>query len=384
MNELMMMGPAGCDSRKRFLATASALALLTSFCAVAPAQAAEDAARPTVWIELGGQLERIDGGQDAFAPSFVTKHLNAPYNVISPLSAQKLPRYGFGGEAKVSFKPDDEGWLFSAAIRYGRSNADKHLHQQTKTNLVQKTAKYDDPIWGHHAFITKIVKRFSDLDAKHAESHAVVDFAAGKDVGLGLLGGSSHSTLSLGVRFAQFQSKSTIGFKSFPDPHYSTQAFISDPGAHHHSYFAQQNVERSFRGIGPSLSLENASLLARNAESDSITFDWGVNAALLFGRQKAAGAHQTSSRYFMGSPYANALTTNHTVTSKPFARSRSKIVPNLGGFAGLSARYAHAKFSLGYRGDFFFGAMDGGNDARDTRNRSFHGPFATISMGLGG
>jgi hypothetical protein len=65
-------------------------------------------------------------------------------------------------------------------------------------------------------------------------------------------------------------------------------------------------------------------------------------------------------------------------------RSRSVIVPNVGGFAGLSYRYSNAKLSLGYRADFFFGAMDGGIDTRKTYDRNFYGPFATISVGLGG
>jgi hypothetical protein len=58
------------------------------------------------------------------------------------------------------------------------------------------------------------------------------------------------------------------------------------------------------------------------------------------------------------------------------------VVPNVGGFAGLSARYSNAKLSFGYRADFFFGAMDGGLDARDAGNRSFHGPFATVGIGF--
>jgi hypothetical protein len=33
---------------------------------------------------------------------------------------------------------------------------------------------------------------------------------------------------------------------------------------------------------------------------------------------------------------------------------------------------------------YFLGAMDGGIDARKTYDRNFHGPFATISIGLGG
>jgi hypothetical protein len=59
-------------------------------------------------------------------------------------------------------------------------------------------------------------------------------------------------------------------------------------------------------------------------------------------------------------------------------------VPNVGGFAGLTFRHADAKVSFGYRADFFFGAMDGGIDTRNTSTVSFHGPFATISIGLGG
>jgi hypothetical protein len=60
------------------------------------------------------------------------------------------------------------------------------------------------------------------------------------------------------------------------------------------------------------------------------------------------------------------------------------IVPNIGGFAGLSVRFPNAKVSLGYRADAFFGAMDGGIDVRKTYDRDFYGPFATISIGLGG
>lgn len=49
-------------------------------------------------------------------------------------------------------------------------------------------------------------------------------------------------------------------------------------------------------------------------------------------------------------------------------------MPNVGGFAGLSVKYAAAKVSFGYRADFFFGAMDGGIDVRRTEDFGFHGP----------
>jgi hypothetical protein len=40
--------------------------------------------------------------------------------------------------------------------------------------------------------------------------------------------------------------------------------------------------------------------------------------------------------------------------------------------------------SVGYRADFFFGAMDTGLDTRDRETRSFYGPYASVSIGLGG
>jgi hypothetical protein len=50
----------------------------------------------------------------------------------------------------------------------------------------------------------------------------------------------------------------------------------------------------------------------------------------------------------------------------------------------LSARYSNARLSFGYRADVFFGAMDAGIDARHSKDAVFHGPFAKISIGLGG
>jgi hypothetical protein len=59
-------------------------------------------------------------------------------------------------------------------------------------------------------------------------------------------------------------------------------------------------------------------------------------------------------------------------------------VPNVGGFAALSYRFTNAKISAGYRADFFFGAKDSGLETRTTADVGFHGPFATISFGIGG
>jgi hypothetical protein len=82
--------------------------------------------------------------------------------------------------------------------------------------------------------------------------------------------------------------------------------------------------------------------------------------------------------------YANGEYQTHYQRSANSNRKRMVTVPNIGGFAGLSWRYANAKVSFGYRADEFFGAMDGGIDSYKAKNRGFFGPFANISIGLGG
>ena len=81
--------------------------------------------------------------------------------------------------------------------------------------------------------------------------------------------------------------------------------------------------------------------------------------------------------------YANRYVVSH-YSANPPARSRFVTVPNLGGFAGLTFRVENFKMSAGYRADFFFGAMDGGIDTTQKENCGFFGPFASVSIGLGG
>lgn len=120
------------------------------------------------------------------------------------------------------------------------------------------------------------------------------------------------------------------------------------------------------------------------SSEDGITFDWGVAAALLFGRQKASISHSTMETKFNKYQFNYPNEVVYHLTTPPISRHRSIVVPNVGGFAGISFRRANAKVSFGYRGDFFFGAMDGGIEMRKSEDMSFHGPFASVSIGLGG
>jgi hypothetical protein len=296
----------------------------------------------------------------------------------------------------VAFQPEGSDWKFEASLRYGRSNTAKSSHEQTATPpILQGTISV--PLFNLHQHISTspAARRFADGFARTHTSYAVLDFQAGKDVGLGLFG--ARSDVNLGVRVAQFTSRSSVRITANPGgvvPYkYSTNVrgfpgYINAPNITRETwdiYHASASISRSFRGIGPSLSLTESIPLAGRAETMRVNFDFGANGALLFGRQKATVHHKTNDdRPVIPHPYNFKTMTPYYHHSYNLPRSRSVVVPNVGGFAGLSFNYANAKIKFGYRADFFFGAMDGGIEVRKTYDRSFYGPFATISIGLGG
>jgi len=371
MSELNNTRPRA-DLRWQLLTGASAL-VLGAYIGTTNAAKAEDADRPTVWIELGPQIERMGTGQEIFNPVFLTKF--AEPNFESPLSIQRQPRYAVGGEGKITLEPTGSDWIFSISARYGRSKNRGSRYQQ-----LQVTAP--------GALVQNL-----GASTSNAESHAVIDFQAGKDVGLGMFLASRSSNLSLGVRFAQFTSRRNVHLSGLPDfSRTGSQKYGSN--AIWHRYFGTVEAEHDFRGVGPSFSWDASRSVLGKGGDGGITLDWGVNAAILFGRQTARGDHKQTGLRYDHYRRTNALvnppiqrityTTSGYHHVSDINRSRSVVVPNLGGFAGLSFRYPNAKISLGYRADFFFGAMDGGIDTRKTYNQSFYGPFATVSIGLGG
>lgn len=386
MSELINTNTNRATIRKHFLTTASAAALMAYVAAAMPARA-EDPDRPTVWIELGGQLEMLQGTSSPFVAPFMTlTPTPAPFNEAPPIESQQPKNTAWGLEGSLDFQPKDSDWTFSAGIRYGRSRTKRHVHQQSAVpDLVFQYTLYQQ-YTGTRVFP---FQQFADTKLLASESHLLLDFMAGKDVGLGSFGKSGRSTISAGVRFAQFSSKArvdsyarpTVGYKFVPLPAFP-QVLL--PASYFHAYTMHANAERSFHGIGPSVSWKASATLLGN-DHVHLDADWGVNGALLFGRQKAKTSHSTHAYYQTGVQYTprNYVEAYPTRMSHS-TRSRSVIVPNIGGFAGLSVNYPNAKVSLGYRADFFFGAMDTGIDYRQSKDVGFHGPFATISIGLGG
>jgi hypothetical protein len=391
--------------RWQLLASVSAIALIGFVCETDIATAADaDSDHPLVWIELGGQLSRLDDGQEIFAPVFPGSPPRP--SIFEP--SQKLdgpPRFSIDEEAKLSFQPDNSDWVFSASVRFGRSANKKHAHQQTNPHAFTIYYYTTAPSYaGGIAHRNKRKNVTTPQDAKFADTlvdsrdqHLIMDFQAGKDVGMGMFGSKGGSSvLNLGVRFAHFSAKSNIALKSNPDwkfhykylPIAKNYGFTGSKfatGQIYHSNAAGFIATRQFHGIGPSLSW-NASAPISGVQQDSeIMLDWGVNAAVLFGRQKTRVQHHTTGFYQNG-PLFNPppKTVDYHNAPAPRSNSRTVIVPNVGGFAGLTFRVQDFKVSAGYRADLFFGAMDGGIDAAKKENVGFYGPFANISVGIGG
>jgi len=386
MSELINKNDDRTTIRWKLLTGASALALASW---INQALAGDDA--PVVWIDLGGQLERTDQTQQFFAPPF-THSLIADGTIPSDIS-QKPPLYSSVFEGALEFDPRNSKWQFSASIRYGRSNGSNASHVQT-SNPQTAYLLASIPAFGIHVtnHVTGRSRKFGETAARTDERHLILDFQARRDVGLGMFGG--NSTVDLGVRFAQFTSRSRAELTADSGPHWQYKyqttfagysANIQIPTEGWDIYHAKIAISRSFRGVGPSLAFKTSVPLAGNAQDGQLGFDMGVNGALLFGRQRTHGHHQT----YDDEPYIPhhynfiPLVSVYHHHYDP-SRSRSVTVPNLGGFAALSFNYVDAKISLGYRADFFFNAIDGGIDARKSENRGFFGPYASISVGLGG
>jgi iron complex outermembrane receptor protein len=378
MSELMNKQNTERGFRVHLLTTVCTLALLASVCTHDANAADEDANHPIFWIELGGQLDHVIGQGEPFAPVFIAANPNSPVlQSVTPLQAQNPPPFSFGEESKITFQPEGSDWVFSVAVNYGRSSNFKHVDHQTN-RVFSEQYPYTPT-----RYLKTDLESFANTQVHRRESHAILDFTVGKDVGLGMFGQESSSVLSLGVRFAQFSSEETFNLKARPDLVVTYQYLgpFKVPNKYFNTYQATGQATRSFRGIGPSLSWNGSAPFAGGPQTGELSFDWGVNAAILFGKQRVRTQHQESAHHGHGE-IAYTTVYVHPVTGR--SNVRTVTAPNFGGFAGASYRIENFKVSLGYRADFFFGAVDGGIDARKSEPLGFYGPFASVSVGLGG
>jgi hypothetical protein len=310
----------------------------------------------------------------------------------SPSSYQNTPNSGFDWQGQVEFQPADSDWILKAGIRYGRSGRSQLAHEskviaatRTKLLFIGGGAFYFPctAAASYAACHSGKDRNFIDAHSDQTEQHTIMDFEAGVNIGIGMFGKEGQGTISGGMRVAQFKSHAHTDVNS--DPEYVLTPAI----AYHNVYESRGDEDRSFHGMGPEVSWEAGQPFWGNLEDGQFTLDWGVNAAVLFGRQSvnaqhfSSYCHETGYSKIVGCVTAANYGPGHSQV-KITRRSRRKVVTNLGGYIGASARYKNAKISFGYRADTFFGAMDGGQETAKDYNRGFYGPYMNVSVGLGG
>jgi len=359
--------------------------------------------RPQVWLQFGGNFNASMGHDNvaydptsAYAPNFPNgggPTPSWPSTLPTPPDLEKLPNMGFDWQGAATIQPADSDWQFKAGVRYGRSSRNKHYHKSayagTKTNVIAGgqsipctfVGQYYGPEYLAGCYHGSI-KEFVDSQNLSRETHMMLDFTLGKDVGLGSMGG----TLAAGVRIAQFteQAKNDIG----ADPNYNI--YQSAFQKYHDTYQFTSTEKRSFRGAGPEVTWDANQVLWGLDDDVQVTFDWGINASVLFGQQKVVLHHEVSHCRHTGLGI-NAGCDGVGIggedgqvhePDEDINRSTSATVPNLGGYLGASMRYRNSKLSLGYRADTFFNAVDGGQQTKDTFTRGFYGPYLNVSLGL--
>lgn len=407
MSELTHEG--GERSRSQFLATVSMLSLLAAAGSAGHASAAGDQG----WrIELGWHAETVYMSQDDFAlpldSAIPQSGLTGPLVESLNLSSSQ------GGEGKVSFQPQGSNWTFSASIQYGRSKGRGHLSQTQPIPTTSFTTfhttipTYPFPYHSTKIKPLKLTSKNIDVETSSAETHLLLDFQAGADVGVGLFGKGSMSHIGGGVRFAQFTSALNVSqFQANPDSYFTQTQTVIQTNAFFpsgirqvpwyflrsrqlwHSFGGSPHGSHSFNGIGPSVYWDVSAPLWNASPESGVSLDWGLNAALLFGRQKDRIEHRTTSVlgcYGAPGPHCDGLegdTSGVMRNTSVEVRTKNVMVPNIGAFAGASYHWKDVDAIVGYRADFFINAIRTGMQ-NQTTTVGFVGPYANVSVALGG
>src|SRR6185312_15037490 len=355
-------------------------------------------APPRVWLQFGGNFNAVMNHDviaydptSNYAPNFPNggnPTPDWPERLTTIPSLSKLPNMGFDWEGAATIEVPETDWQLKAGIRYGRATRNKHFHQSayagTKTGITFGANSYSCAFVGAYypqylaGCYHGSVNEFVDSRNISHETHMMLDFTLGKDVGLGTIGG--------GVRIAQFTEKTKMDIGA--DPNYNI--YLTPFSKYHDTYQFTSDEQRSFHGAGPEVTWEASQVLWGIGDEAQITFDWGLNASVLFGQQKVV-LHHTAEHCRHTGLGINAGCDGVGIggqdgqvhePDEDITRSTSTTVPNIGGYLGASVRYRNSKLSLGYRADTFFNAIDGGQQTRDTFNRGFYGPYLNVSLGL--
>ena len=343
---------------------------------------------PIFEVEIGGQAQRYDVSTEPMRPAF-TSALSPTLNIIDAPQTQDLD-WGDGREVKLTWRPGAGPWTVWAEARFGKTNksgrntaTEESAEGSACSAAYAYLCSYFDPDLVNHS-----ETNWSAAAARQKEDHTVVDFAVGREVGFGAL---SRSTVSGGVRYAEFASTSALEAGAVYDWLITDGWMVPGIAATHTRHAADLQADRSFEGAGPMMSWDASVALLGGQDNGQLMLDWSLSGGVLFGKQKVSvtGSEEVHGVYevygfglYGGSTYPPTNPVQTTPTN--IARSQDVTVPTVGASLGLSYQVDAVRIGAGYRWERYSGALDGGFTEAKDADRTIDGPYFKLSVGFGG
>jgi iron complex outermembrane receptor protein len=346
-------------------------------------------------VEIGGQVQRHDASKEPISPAFIDEFDTE----LNPLESQGRDLdLGDGREVKLTYRLDAD-WTVSLGARFGKTNghasSESVKDEEDAEGVCMLAAYYCELYPSYYLFLEFKGDAVSPINWTSSsiadkEEHAIVDFAVGRDIGVGML---QRSHLSAGLRYARLHSKASIEIRGLPDWDFAPEyTFLYD--AISHIYDADIDANREFKGTGPIISWEASQALLGSERTGTLEADWSLSGGVLFGKQKTAFSGQLEDQYFSQGYFIPSTTAQEvgfprdpdlvTVTPISIERSRSVTVPTVAASLGLSYKVDRFSIGAGYRWERYFDALDVGYDEAKDADRTIDGPYFKIAVGFGG
>jgi len=339
-------------------------------------------------VEVGGGPLRIDAPNASYRPGFADE-VEARGLAVYSNDVPKLD-WGDSREVKLAYRPGASPWLISLGVRHGETNS--YSSDQDVEDLKGGRFLSDDIIERYpflesiDRYYDNILTNYSRVESAAREEHTFVDFAVGRDIGMGE---GFASQIQAGLKYAAFKSsnRSTLDAiadrKDFPEENVFKYTSVGSFESRHNTVALA--VERDAKLFGPALSWDASKDLLGGGESGLVSAEVGLNVGVLFGQQETSVEIDSFETLRSVSPSGFTLPVSVTHAPQLVRReTHSVTVPALGANIGLSYEVGRMKVSGGYRIDKFYDVLDGGLEERKSVDRTIDGPYFKIAVGFGG
>ena len=176
-------------------------------------------------IELGVQAQRHDAMNAAVSPAF----LDVFPDSIDPRDDQDIDLdWGDGRDVKLTYNSAAR-WKASLGARFGKTNGGGSAFQSEAGDTGCQAFKYTPGLCLTNPGYIRTSTNWAQVETTQRETHAIIDFAVGYEVGFGLLSADEPSTVNLGLRYARIGSDQQVALSGIPACDISDGGFLAAP-----------------------------------------------------------------------------------------------------------------------------------------------------------